>query len=177
MDSAALKDVAALKRNIKQVNPGAVIIEGNSPIRVDHPEMVTGKRVLVVEDGPTLTHGGMKFGAGTVVSHNLKAKQLVDPGPYLVGDLKKTFDKYPEIGILLPAMGYGEKQLSDLEDTINSTDCDSVVIGTPIDLSRVIHIRKPHTRAYYELEEIGKPDLNDIMDEFLKNKFRDKVRQ
>jgi len=170
MDSADKKDIESLKDNIHKVNPGAILIEGASPIRVDRPELITGKRVLVVEDGPTLTHGEMKYGAGTVISRRLKAKDLVDPRPFLVGDLKKTFDKYPEIGSLLPAMGYGEKQLHDLEETIDRTDCDSVVIGTPIDLSRVIRIGKPHTRAYYDLEEIGKPDLKKLLEDFLNNK-------
>ncbi len=170
MDSAQKEDIEKLKKNIKRVNENAVIIEGASPIRVDQPELITGKRVLVVEDGPTLTHGEMKYGAGTVISRNLKASELVDPRPYLVGDLKKTFIKYPEIGTLLPAMGYGEKQLRDLEETIQRADCDSVVIATPIDLSRIIHIKKPFTRAYYDLEEISKPDLEDLISDFLKNK-------
>ena len=168
MDSAEKEDIEQLKKNIRQVNPEAMIIEGNSPIRVDRPELITGKKVLVVEDGPTLTHGEMKYGAGTVISKNLHARELVDPRPYLVGDLKKTFVKYPDIGTLLPAMGYGEKQLVDLEETIQKTDCDSVVIATPIDLSRVIHIEKPYTRAYYDLEEISKPDLDSIITDFIK---------
>lgn len=170
MDSAVKDDIEKLKRNIKLVNPEALIIEAASPIRVDRPELIKGKSVLVVEDGPTLTHGEMKYGAGTVVSKNLHARELVDPRPYLSGDLKKTFIKYPEIGILLPAMGYGEKQLHDLEETIHRTDCDTVVIATPIDLSRIIDIKKPFTRAYYDLEEISKPDLDDIISDFLKNR-------
>jgi len=172
MDSAETKAVIELKNNISQVNSKAVIIEGESPIRVDQPDLIKGKRVLVVEDGPTLTHGEMKYGAGTVICRNLHASELVDPRPYLVGDLKKTFTKYPDIGALLPAMGYGEKQLRDLEETINKTDCDSVVIGTPIDLSRVINIKKPNTRAYYDLNEISKPDLQDVVEEFLKKHFK-----
>jgi predicted GTPase len=171
MDSAEKKDVERLKNNISSVNPRAIQLEAASPIRVDRPELITGKRVLVVEDGPTLTHGGMKYGAGTVISKNRKAQKLVDPRPYLVGDLIQTFEKYPGIGPLLPAMGYGEEQLLDLEETINRADCDSVVIGTPIDLSRVIKIKKPCTRVYYELEQISKPDLNRILDDFLKNYF------
>ena len=172
IDSAEKENVEALKNNILQVNHKALIIKGNSPIRVDNPELITGKRVLVVEDGPTLTHGEMKYGAGTVISRNLHAEALVDPRPYLVGDLIKTFEKYPDIGPLLPAMGYGKEQLSDLEETINKTDCDSVVIGTPIDLSRVINIKKPYTRAYYDLKEISKPDLQDVVEEFLKKHFK-----
>lgn len=167
MDSAQEADIETLRQNINRVNPDARVVPCKSPIRVDRPDLIRGKRVLVVEDGPTLTHGEMKFGAGTVVSENLGAKELVDPRPYLVGDLQKTFEKYPGIGVLLPAMGYGDKQLADLEETINRTNCDAVVIGTPIDLSRVINIRKPHTRAFYELEENEKPGLDEILDEFL----------
>jgi predicted GTPase len=170
MDSADMKDIKTLKNNISKVNSRATIVEGDSPIRVDHPELITGKRVLVVEDGPTLTHGEMKYGAGTVIARNLKASKLVDPRPFLVGDLKKTFDQYPGIGTLLPAIGYGAKQLNDLEKTINSTDCDSVIIGTPIDLSRVIRIEKPYTRVYYDLEERSRPYIDDILDDFLKSR-------
>lgn len=168
VDSADKKDIEKLHVNIRQVNQGCLVIEGASPIRVDQPEIISGKRVLVVEDGPTLTHGGMKFGAGTVISRDLGARELVDPRPYLAGDLKKTFSKYPDIGTLLPAMGYGDKQLHDLEETIRRTECDSVVIATPIDLSRVIQIDKPFTRAYYDLEEISKPGLDSVIDSFLK---------
>ena len=121
-----------------------------------------------MEDGPTLTHGEMKMGAGTIAAQRFGAKELVDPRPYTVGKLKETFDIYPNIGILLPAMGYGEQQLKDLEDTINKTDCDAVVIGTPIDLNRIIKINKPSTRVHYELKEIGSPNLNEIIKDFIK---------
>ncbi len=123
---------------------------------------------LVVEDGPTLTHGEMKIGAGTVAAQKFGAAGFVDPRPFTVGKLKETFEKYPNIGILLPAMGYGEQQLKDLETTINNTECDSVVIGTPIDLGRIIKINKPSTRVYYELQEIGRPNLVGVLDEFVK---------
>ena len=145
-----------------------MVIDGASPIKVDDPSMIRGKRVLVVEDGPTLTHGEMKIGAGTVAAKKFGAAELVDPRPFTVGKLSETFKIYPEIGTLLPAMGYGEQQLKDLEATINATDCDAVVIGTPIDLNRIINIKKPNTRVYYDLQEIGKPDLTDVIDNFVK---------
>ena len=127
-----------------------------------------GKRVLAVEDGPTLTHGGMRIGAGTVAASKYGATALVDPRPWLVGRLKGTFETYPGIGDLLPAMGYGEEQLADLEATINAVDCDAVVIGTPIDLTRIISIDKPHTRVYYDLQEIGDPDLDAVLSDFVR---------
>jgi predicted GTPase len=130
--------------------------------------VVRGKQVLVVEDGPTLTHGEMKIGAGVVAAQKFGAAGLVDPRPYAVGRLAETFEIYPEIGTLLPAMGYGEQQLRDLEATINRTECDAVVIGTPIDLSRIIRIDKPATRVYYNLQEIGRPNLIEVLDEFVK---------
>ena len=130
--------------------------------------MIRGKRVLVVEDGPTLTHGEMKIGAGVVAARKFGAAELVDPRPFTVGRLSETFRLYPDIGTLLPAMGYGEQQLKDLETTINNTDCDSVIIATPIDLNRIIKIKKPNTRVYYDLQEIGDPDLSEVIDEFIK---------
>ncbi len=156
-------DVEEVRWNIRECNPNAVIVEAASPLEVDDPSVITGKRVLVVEDGPTLTHGEMSFGAGTIAADKYGASDIIDPRPFLVGGLIETFDKYPDIGILLPAMGYGEKQMRDLESTINATDCDSVVIGTPIDLRRVIKINKPSTRVKYELQVIGKPDLAEIV--------------
>jgi predicted GTPase len=168
IDSATKEAVATVEANIKKVNPGAKIVKAESSIIVDNPEIIEGKRILVVEDGPTLTHGEMKMGAGTIAAQRFGAKELVDPRPYTVGKLKETFDIYPNIGILLPAMGYGEQQLKDLEDTINKTDCDAVVIGTPIDLNRIIKINKPSTRVHYELKEIGSPNLNEIIKDFIK---------
>lgn len=168
IDSATQEAIAIVEENIKKVNPGAKIIKAESSITVDNPELIEGKRVLVVEDGPTLTHGEMKLGAGTIAAQRFGAKEFVDPRPYTVGKLKKTFDIYPNIGTLLPAMGYGEQQLKDLEETINNTDCDSVVIGTPIDLNRIIKINKPSTRVHYELKEIDSPNLNEILHDFVK---------
>jgi predicted GTPase len=155
IDSADQKNILTVRNNIKSVNPKAKIIEAASPIFVDKPELIEGKRVLVVEDGPTLTHGEMEYGAGTIAAMNYGAVQIVDPRPYTVKSITATYKKYPKIGILLPAMGYGEQQMKDLEDTINNTDCDSVIIGTPIDLGRILHINKPSTRVRYELQEIG----------------------
>jgi predicted GTPase len=162
VDSADKEAVHEVEKNIKKVNPKATIIKAESKITVGDPDIIKDKRVLIVEDGPTLTHGGMDIGAGTVAAERFGAKEAVDPRPFIVGTLKKTFETYKNIGMLLPAMGYGEQQLKDLEETINNTDCDSVIIGTPIDLSRVININKPYTRVYYELNEIDKPDLKAI---------------
>ena len=159
------KNVMQLEENIRKMNPEAVIVEASSPIFVDKPELVKGKRVLVIEDGPTLTHGEMKYGAGVVAARRYGAKELIDPRPYLVGSMKETFDKYPDIGTLLPAMGYFDQQLKDLEETINNTDCDVVVSATPIDITRLVNINKPIARVKYELEEIGFPKLKDILEE------------
>ena len=168
IDSASSEAIAQVEENIGKVNPSAKVIRANSKITVDNPELIKGKRVLIVEDGPTLTHGGMKIGAGTVAAERFGSSDIIDPRPYTVGKLKETFEIYPEIGKLLPAMGYGKQQLRDLEETINRTDCDAVIIGTPIDLTRVISINKPSTRVHYELEEIGSPNLEEILKEFIK---------
>jgi predicted GTPase len=169
MDSSSPENIQIVRDNIDKVNPNAIVVDAASPLTVQHPELIKGKRVLVVEDGPTLTHGHMKLGAGTVAARKYGAKELVDPRPFLVGRLKETFDIYPNIGSLLPAMGYGKQQIDDLEKTINNTDCDAVVIATPIDLNRIIKIKKPTTKVDYDLQEIGKPDLKDVIDEFVKN--------
>ena len=169
MDTAGPEGIQQVRENVAKVNPGAVIVDAASPITVDDPSVIKGKRVLVVEDGPTLTHGQMTIGAGTVAARKFGATECVDPRPFLVGKLAETFETYPGIGSLLPAMGYGDQQIKDLEATINNTDCDSVVIGTPIDLSRVININKPNTRVNYELQEIGYPDLGDVLDDFLED--------
>ena len=168
MDSSAPDDIQTVRESIELVAPGAVVVDGASPIKVDDPSVIKGKRVLVVEDGPTLTHGEMKIGAGVVAARKYGASEIVDPRPFTVGRLTETFEKYPGIGTLLPAMGYGDQQLKDLETTINNTDCDSVVIGTPIDLNRIIKITKPNTRVYYDLQEIGNPNLEEVIDEFVK---------
>ncbi len=168
IDSADPAGVATVRTNVAAVNPGALVVSANSALRVDDPSLITGKRVLVVEDGPTLTHGGMQIGAGTVAAQRFGAAALVDPRPFLVGRLRETFAAYPHIGTLLPAMGYGEEQLADLEATIAATEADTVVIGTPIDLARVIRIQRPHTRVFYDLEEIGTPNLTGILGEFVR---------
>jgi len=168
MDSADPENIQQVRNNIERINPKATVIEARSPVFCDEGEKITGQRVLVIEDGPTLTHGGMKYGAGTLAAKQYGAKEIIDPRPWLTGTLKETFEKYPEIGNLLPAMGYGKQQIKDLEQTINDSDCDCVVIGTPIDLTRVIDIKKPSARVTYDLEEIGSPNLETVLKSFLK---------
>ncbi len=165
VDSAKKENIEFVRNSIRTVNPNAVIIEADSKISVEHPEVIEGKRVLVVEDGPTLTHGEMEYGAGMVAAWNHKASAIIDPRPYTVGTISETFVKYPNIGHLLPAMGYSNEQIKDLEETINSTDCDSVIIGTPIDLARLLKINKPATRVKYDLEEIGDITIEKILKE------------
>jgi len=167
MDSAAPEGIQTVRENTNKVNPNAIIIDGASPIRVDNPELIKGKRVLVVEDGPTLTHGEMKLGAGIIAAQKYGAAKIVDPRPYTVGKLSETFRIYPHIGTLLPAMGYGAEQLKDLETTINNTDCDTVIIGTPIDLRRIVKINKPATRVHYDLQEIGDPTIGSVLNDFI----------
>ena len=167
MDTANAADIQTVRESIAKVAPKAIVVDAASPIKVDNPALIKGKRVLVVEDGPTLTHGEMKIGAGTVAAKKFGAAELVDPRPFTVGKLSETFKIYPNIGTLLPAMGYGAQQLKDLETTINNVDCDAVVIGTPIDLNRIIKINKPSTRVYYDLQEIGNPNLEEIVDDFI----------
>ncbi|MBT3220686.1 MAG: GTPase [Proteobacteria bacterium] len=163
MDSAKAEDVETVKANVIAANPEATIVYANSPCTVDDPSIIEGKRVLVVEDGPTLTHGEMKYGAGVVAAKQHNAAEIVDPRPWVVGEMAETFEHYPDIGHVLPAMGYGDGQMADLASTIDRCDCEAVVIGTPIDLGRIIKINKPNTRVTYELEEISKPDLTDIL--------------
>jgi predicted GTPase len=153
---------------VRRINPGCAIIEAASPLTVSDPSLIEGRKVLVVEDGPTLTHGGMSYGAGVVAAMRYGAAELVDPRPYVTGRIAQTFATYPEIGTLLPAMGYGEEQMRDLERTIEAVECDTVVIGTPIDLTRIIKIRKPTVRVGYELQEIGRPDLPELLAPFTK---------
>ncbi len=161
--SAQPENIRIVRKNIAEVNPKAQIIEAASPIFVDNPELIKGKRVLVVEDGPTLTHGEMEYGAGMVAAWNFGAKEIIDPRPFTVNTISETFKKYPKIGKLLPAMGYGDAQIKDLEETINKTDCDAVIIGTPIDLGRILKINKPSTRVRYELQEIGSLTIEKIL--------------
>lgn len=163
IDSADPDDVAEVRANIADYNPDAIVVDAASPLEVDNFEKIRGKRVLVVEDGPTLTHGEMEYGAGVVAAIKYGAAELVDPRPYTVKSITETFKKYPGIGTLLPAMGYGDKQVKDLEDTINKVDCDTVIIATPIDLTRIIKIKKPTARVHYNLQEIGTPTLATIL--------------
>lgn len=163
IESAEPKNIKFVRESIRKVNPKAIIIEGASPIKVEKPELIEGKRVLVVEDGPTLTHGEMEYGAGMIAAWNYGAKEIVDPRPYTVKSITATYKKYPKIGILLPAMGYGTSQMKDLEETINRTKCDSVVIGTPIDLGRLLKINKPSTRVEYDLQEIGDMTIEKVL--------------
>ena len=166
IDTADYADIQTVRENIKANNPEVIIIDAASPVFVDKPELIAGARVLVVEDGPTLTHGEMTYGAGVVAAEKFGAAELVDPREWAVGTIEATFEKYPEIGILLPAMGYGEQQVKDLETTINAVDCDAVIIATPIDLSRIIKINKPFCRISYELQEIGYPTIKDVLKDF-----------
>jgi len=168
IDTADLCCVEEVRGSIARLNPGAVVIDGASPIRVDHPERIKGKRVLCVEDGPTLTHGGMKYGAAVMAARKYHAKEIVDPRPFVTGRIAKTFDTYPGIGALLPAMGYGAEQVKDLQKTISRVPCDLVIIGTPIDLGRYVKIPQQAMRVMYDLQEIGHPDLCDVLKRFLK---------
>jgi predicted GTPase len=166
IDSAAPEGIEAVRRSIRELNPPAIVVEAASPLSVEGAERIRGKRVLAVEDGPTLTHGEMKYGAGVLAAMRHGAAEIVDPRPYTVGTLTKTFQSYPGIGTLLPAMGYGEEQVRDLEATIARTPADLVLVATPIDLRRVMRIDKPALRVRYELQEIGKPDLEDVLARF-----------
>lgn len=163
IDSAAPEQIQLVRDNIRKVNPAAIVIDGASPIRVDNPELIRGKRVLVVEDGPTLTHGDMKIGAGTLAAQKYGAAEIVDPRVHAVGKIRETFEIYPEVGKLLPAMGYSPQQTADLAATIANVDCDAVIIGTPIDLNRIVKIKQPATRVHYDLQEIGTPDLREVL--------------
>ncbi|MDP8206778.1 MAG: cyclic 2,3-diphosphoglycerate synthase [Candidatus Electryonea clarkiae] len=167
IDTADFEDIEEVRENIAAINPTAIVLDGASPVEVDDPDIIRGKQVLVVEDGPTLTHGEMTYGAGVVAASKYGAEDLIDPRPYVTGRIAETFENYPEIGQLLPAMGYGEEQMADLEKTINAADCDAVVIGTPIDLRRIININKPAVRVSYNLQIIGKPDMSDVLKKFL----------
>ncbi len=169
IDSAAPENVLKVKESIATVNPNATLINAASVIHIDDPNLIKGRRVLVIEDGPTLTHGGMAYGAGTIAARQGGAAELVDPRPYAVESIAEAFKKYPGIGPILPAIGYSSRQLQHLETTINRVDCDAVMVATPINLSRIIDIRKPHTRVSYELQEVGTPNLEDILSEFARS--------
>ncbi len=163
IDTANSENVALLRKNIYQLAPEAILVEAASPIQVNQAEIIRGKKVIVVEDGPTLTHGEMGYGAGVVAAQKYGAIEIIDPRPFAIGSIKDTYRKYPLIGKLLPAMGYGKEQIKELESTINQSDAELVIIGTPIDLSRVMRIEKEFVRVRYELQEIGKPDLEELL--------------
>ncbi len=162
-DTATQVNIESVKGHAKWENPDAIIIDAALPVSVDEPDIIIGKRVLAIEDGPTLTHGGMGYGAATIIAEKYRA-HLVDPRQFAVGSIIETFEKFPNIGNLLPAMGYSPQQIKELEETINRTDCDAVIIGTPVDLRKVIKINKPSVRAVYDIEEIGRPNLSDVLE-------------
>ena len=168
IDSASPEGIETVRQNTRKVNPNAIIVDAASPIRVDNPELIKGKRVLIVEDGPTLTHGDMKLGARTNAAQKIGAAEIINPRAQAVGKLAETYEIYPHIGDLLPAMGYSDQQRADLEATIANVDCDSVIIGTPIDLNRIVKIKQPNTRVYYDLQEIGSPNLSEVLADFIK---------
>lgn len=170
IDTAEEESIAAVRENVVGLNPGAIIIEAASPIHLEDGGSIEGKRVLVVEDGPTLTHGGMAFGAGWIAAERFGAKEIIDPRPFAVGSIREVYNKYPSTGKVLPAMGYGDSQIGELEETINASDVDLVIIGTPIDLGRILKIDKPTVRVRYDLESTGDPTLKDVIMGKFKNK-------
>ena len=168
VETAYPEDIETVRENARASNPDALILEAASPIFVENSQQIKGKRVLVVEDGPTLTHGEMSYGAGVVAAEKYGARELVDPRPYAVGSIKSTYEKYQQIGALLPAMGYSKEQLQELEETINKTPADLVVVATPINLGKILNLNKPYVRVKYELQEIGRPTLQDIIEKFFR---------
>jgi predicted GTPase len=168
MDSAPVSGVQEIMTNVAATNPGATLIQARSTVRVDDPDLIRGKRVLLIEDGPTLTHGEMAYGSGGVAAHRYGAAEVVDPKPFARGSLIETFARFPWVQRALPAMGYSQAQLEDLAATIAAVECDSVVIATPVDLARLIPIAKPYCRVHYDLEEISHPDLTHVVCEFLR---------
>ncbi len=175
VDTAPPEGIKAVRESVRRLNPGAIVVEAASPVSVDDHDLIKGKKVLVVEDGPTLTHGEMTFGAGIVAAQKFGAAEIVDPRPYTVASITATYEKYPKIGTLLPAMGYGAEQLKDLETTINNTKCETVIIATPIDLGRIIKINKPSVRVRYDLQETGKPSLSDVIRDFFEKPGKEKA--
>jgi predicted GTPase len=166
IDTAEPEFVEQVRRTIRVINPQAIIIDAASPLYVDDPSMIQGKRALVIEDGPTLTHGEMDIGAGWLAAQKYGATEIIDPRPYAVGSIRETFEKFDHLSEILPAMGYGDEQVKELEKTINAAEADVVVIGTPIDLTRIVKINKPTVRVRYDLQEIGKPTLDDVLRDF-----------
>jgi len=169
-ETATLEGIEKVRANIEKWNPNATVIDAASPLFVKNPSIIRGKRCLVIEDGPTLTHGEMTYGAGFIAAKKFGASEIIDPRPYAVGSIVNTYKKYTHLDKILPAMGYGKKQIKELEESINKSDAEVVVIGTPIDLTKIIDIKKPSIRVTYELQEIGKPDLEEVLSDFLANK-------
>jgi predicted GTPase len=169
VDTARPEDLERVRANVEMANREAYVIEAASPITVADPDPIRGRRVLVVEDGPTLTHGNMKYGAAWLAAKKFGASSIVDPRPFAVGTIKRTFESYPHLKDVLPAMGYGQEQVKELEETINAADCDLVLSGTPVDLRRILKVEKPVVRVRYELHEIGRPNLEEVLAEFLEN--------
>lgn len=170
VDTARPEDVERVKMNISRANPRAVVIDAASPLTADDPGLISGRRALVVEDGPTLTHGGMAYGAGVIIARKFGVRELVDPRPFAVGSIRNVFAAYPHLGTVLPAMGYGASQVHELEETIAAADCDVVIIGTPVDLRRIIKVQKPTVRVTYELQELTRPNLEDVIREWIKKR-------
>jgi len=168
VDSAPPDSVRLVRENVRQLNPAATIVEAASAIHVDDPSLIKEKSVLVVEDGPTVTHGQMRESVGAIAAHLYGAHELVNPRPFAVGSIKRTYEKYPHIGFVLPAMGYGTRQVKELEQTIEKTPCDSLVLGTPIDIRRIMKVTKPAARVRYEMREVTKPGLEELLSKFLR---------
>jgi len=165
VDTAEPENIEKVEENVRAVNPKAIIIKAKSPMTVENPELIKDKRVLVIEDGPTLTHGGMPYGIGAIAAEKFGAKELIDPRPYAVGSIVEAYKKYTHLGPILPALGYGEQQIRELEETINRAPCEVVVVGTPIDLRKLIKINRPAVYVRYELQEVGSPNLREILEE------------
>jgi predicted GTPase len=168
LDTADVRQIHAVRRAVREGNPGAIVVESAMPVEVDEPERLPGRRVLVVEDGPTITHGGMPFGAGLLAARKYGVREVVDPRPFAVGSLRDVYARYPHIGPVLPAMGYGRPQVEELERTLHAADCDLVLVGTPVDLRRIVKLERPAVRVRYELEEIGRPNLRDVLDALIR---------
>jgi predicted GTPase len=168
VDTADPAKVELVKENVKSINPDALILHAASPITADKPELIKGRRALVIEDGPSLTHGGMPYGAATIAANKFGAAEIVDPKPYAVGSIRVVYEQYPHLGDVLPAMGYSENQIAELKQTIDATPCDVVLVGTPIDLRRIVKIDKPTVRVKYELQVLEPVCLEEVVDDFLK---------
>ena len=173
VETAKPEDVKKVRSSINHVNPKAKVLEAASPVKADKPELIKSRRVLVIEDGPTLTHGNMSYGAGTIIAKKLKAIEIVDPRPYALGSIKRAYEKYSHLGPILPALGYGERQITELEETIQRIPCDTVVIGTPVDLRRIIRIDKPTVIIKYELKVLSSKGLEEILIEVFKEVRKD----